>query len=195
MGRTMRLFVALELPPQVKAAAEDVLRELTRAGTDVRWVKPENLHVTLKFLGEVEAEKAAAVREAMIGACAGCPPLALAVQGCGAFPSPQRPTVVWLGLTGQVDELAGLATRMEQACEPLGFAPEGRTFQPHLTLGRLRRGRSSDKGPGERPLTQALVHLATWQGPDFRAERVALMQSTLTPQGPIYKPLREVTLG
>lgn len=186
--------MALELPPQVRAAAAEVLDRLKQSGADVKWVRPENLHVTLKFLGEVDPGQVAAVQEAVVETCAGRPPCALSLQGCGAFPSAQRPTVVWLGLTGQVEELAGLAKGMETACERLGFAPEARAFRPHLTLGRLRRGRSSDKGPGTRPLTQELVHLATYQGPDFRADRVVLMQSTLTPQGPVYASLREVTL-
>jgi 2'-5' RNA ligase len=190
----MRLFVALEMPPSVTAAAQEVQRQLKRAGAEVRWVRPENLHLTLKFLGEVEPAQAGEVGAAVAGACAGCPPLALTAQGCGAFPSPQRPQVIWLGLVGEVERLARLAADLEAACQPLGFAPEERAFRPHLTLGRLRRGRPGDKGPGTRPLTQALVHLAAWRGPAFRAQRVACMQSTLTPQGPIYKPLREVTL-
>ncbi len=190
----MRLFVALELPPAARLAAAQVLDQLRQAGTDVKWVKPQNLHVTLKFLGQVEPRLLKEVGEQTKRVCAACPALELGLLGCGAFPSPQRPTVVWLGLSGQTEALAGLAGNLEKAMEPLGFAPEARPFQPHLTLGRLRRGHSVDKSGDSRGLTREIMALAAWQGPDFAARRVSLMESTLTPTGPIYRPLKEITL-
>lgn len=190
----MRCFVALELPALVREAAGETLRELKRAGADVKWVRPENLHVTLKFLGEVDEARAPELGQAVQAACAGCPPLALGLGGAGAFPSPQRPQVVWLGLTGQVAELAALAARVEGAMEGLGFPPEGRPFQAHVTLGRLRRGKGGRPGPPSAPLTHALLGLAGRKGPDFTAASVALLKSTLTPQGSIYDPVRVITL-
>lgn len=183
----MRLFVALELPPEVKQAAALVTAQLKQSGAEVKWVATANLHLTLKFLGEVAAEALAGIKAALQEALAGRGALELTLTGCGAFPSPQRPQVVWLGLTGQVEELASLATAIEAVCVPLGFAPEGRAFKPHLTVGRLRRGR----GPARpsQALARVLAGLDDWQGPDFQARRVALMQSTLTPQGPIYQAL------
>ncbi|MBI4797626.1 MAG: RNA 2',3'-cyclic phosphodiesterase [Desulfarculus sp.] len=183
----MRLFVALELPPEVRQAAALVTAQLKKSGADVKWVASQNLHLTLKFLGEVPPEGLAGLKNALAQALAGQAALDLALEGCGAFPSPQRPQVVWLGLTGQVEALAGLAAAIEAACTSLGFAPEGRAFQAHLTLGRLRRGRGPS--PSARPLAQALAGLSGYQGPEFLARQVALMESTLTPRGAIYKPL------
>ncbi|MFH1034975.1 MAG: RNA 2',3'-cyclic phosphodiesterase [Pseudomonadota bacterium] len=192
----MRLFVALELPPEVKEAAATVTQQLRPWGADIKWVAPQNMHLTLRFLGEVAPEALAGIKTALSRALAGRQALDLAVRGCGAFPSPRRPQVIWLGLAGQVAELASLASAIQAGLEPLGFAPEARAFQAHLTLGRLRRGR----GPARRPspdqardkaggLARELAGLSGWEGPRFLAKRVALVQSTLTPKGPLYQPL------
>lgn len=183
----MRLFVALELPPEVRQAASLVTSQLKRSGADVKWVAAENLHLTLKFLGEAEPGLLDDIRQSLDVVLRGRASQELELRGCGAFPSPQRPQVVWLGLAGQVADLAALAADIEAACQPLGFAPEGRPFQAHLTLGRLRRGRGPS--PSARPLAQALASLAGYVGPEFQARQVALMESTLTPRGPIYRPL------
>lgn len=186
----MRLFVALELPEAARAAAAQVLQSLRPRGQGIKWVAPANLHLTLKFLGETPAAALEGVIQALAGALAGQPALDLELAGCGAFPQISRPQVVWLGLDGQVEGLAGLARGLEAALEPLGFAPEGRPFKPHLTLGRLRRG---EKAPPA--LSQALAGLAARRGPAFTAARVGLMESTLTPQGPIYRQRAVWELG
>ena len=183
----MRLFLALELPPEVKQAAAGVTAQLKQAGADIKWVASQNLHLTLKFLGEVAQELLPRLKQALSETLAGREALDLTVRGCGAFPSLKSPQVVWLGLAGHAAALAGLAADLEAACEPLGFAREQRGFQAHLTLGRLRRGR----GPARpnQALARVLAGLAGHEGPDFRGRRVALMHSTLTTQGPIYQPL------
>lgn len=191
----MRSFVALELPSPVKEAAAQVLRELKRADVDVKWVKPEALHVTLKFLGEVDQDQTPAIVAAMDRACAGRPALELAALGCGAFPGLNRPQVVWLGLEGQVQEMAQLAAAVEQEMAGLGFAPENRPFKAHVTLGRLRRGKGRSSEASARPLALALAGLSAWAGPAFKADRVVLMKSTLTPHGSIYDPVHVFTLA
>lgn len=193
----MRLFIALELPPEAVQAADRIAKELKASGADVKWVKPEAMHLTLKFLGETPEGQVADISEALGGACQGRQSLALSLKGCGAFPSPQKPQVVWLGLDGQTSALTDLAREMEERLELLGFPPERRSFKAHLTLGRLRRG---PRGGGKRggsaaPLARALAVRADYQGPDFRAGKVVLLQSTLTPAGPIYKPLAEFELA
>ncbi|MEW5913664.1 MAG: RNA 2',3'-cyclic phosphodiesterase [Thermodesulfobacteriota bacterium] len=191
----MRSFVALEMPAAVKEHAAQIVRRLKASGADVKWVPPDNLHLTLKFLGEVDPVRLPELIAALEGACAGRPALHLSVAGCGAFPKPSAPRVVWLGLEGQTAELAGLAAAMEEAMEPLGFEPEDRPFQAHLTLGRLRQGRRRAKTPPSAPLTRSLASLAGHTGPEFVAARVALMQSTLTPSGSVYDPLHVITLA
>ncbi|MFZ5585625.1 MAG: RNA 2',3'-cyclic phosphodiesterase [Thermodesulfobacteriota bacterium] len=190
----MRLFVALELPEPAKAAAAGVMAELKRAGADLKWVDPANLHLTLKFLGETPPERLDEITVALQRALTGAPPLELGLAGAGAFPGLGRPQVVWLGVNGQADRLAALAAAIQTALAGLGFPPEGRAFQAHLTLARARRGRGKP-GPPPRSLAQALAGLAGWRGPEFLAERVALMESTLTPAGPIYRPRWVYALG
>ncbi|MFH1058775.1 MAG: RNA 2',3'-cyclic phosphodiesterase [Pseudomonadota bacterium] len=192
----MRLFVALELPEAVKAAAAGVMAELKQSGADLKWVDPANLHLTLKFLGEVDPKRLDDITAALAQALAGQPALILTPAGAGAFPGRGRIQVVWLGLVGQAAALAALAGRVESALTALGFAPEGRAFQAHLTLARARRGRGRGQ-PAAPPqaLAQALAGLAAWQGPRFAAERVTLMESNLTAAGPIYRPRRVYILG
>jgi 2'-5' RNA ligase len=192
----MRSFIALEMPPAVKEHAAGLIRELRSSGAGMKWVEPANLHLTLKFLGEVDPGLLPEVKAALERACAATPALELAVAGCGAFPGLKRPKVAWLGLSGQVEELAGLAEAVQAAVEPLGFAPERRGFKAHLTLGRLRRGkRGGKKGPSTAPLSRELAALAGHVGPRFLGDQVVLMKSTLTSSGPIYQPLHRVTLA
>ncbi|RJX30452.1 MAG: RNA 2',3'-cyclic phosphodiesterase [Desulfarculus sp.] len=191
----MRSFVALEMPAEVKEHAAELIRRLKASGADVKWVAPKNLHLTLKFLGEVDPARLPELIAALQGTCAGRPALELAVTGCGAFPKPRAPRVVWLGLEGQTQALEGLAAAVEEVFAALGFAPEQRRFQPHLTLGRLRQGRRGAKALPSGPLTRALAGLAGQTGPDFVASRVVLMQSTLTPSGAVYDPLHVITLA
>ncbi len=193
----MRLFIALELPPEVRQAAAEVTRELKSSGADVKWVKPEAMHLTLKFLGEVLEEQAPDIENALKEACAGIAGLELEIKGCGSFPGAKKPQVVWLGMEGQMDQLRGLAGAIEASMELLGFPPERRSFKAHLTLGRVRRGPKRGGKPGGSvvPLVRAIAAQKEYQGPVFRADKVVLMKSTLTLAGPIYEPLAEFMLA
>ena len=193
----MRLFVALDLLPEVRQAAAEVARELKSSGADLKWVKPESMHLTLKFLGETPESQVPDIKEALKEACAGKSALDLAIKGCGSFPGQKKPQVVWLGLEGQVDHLRDLAGAIETRLELLGFPPERRTFKAHLTLGRLRRGPKRGGRPGGSvvPLVRAIAAQKEYQGPAFRADNVVLMKSTLRPTGPIYEPLAEFKLA
>ncbi len=190
----MRLFVALELPPEVKEAAARMQDRLKPSGAGVKWVRPEGMHLTLKFLGEVEDERLPGLPGALDRACRGRGALELELAGCGAFPGRGRPRVVWLGVAGQVGELAGLARALEESLARLGFAPEKRPFKAHLTLGRVRQGGRGRRAPDTRELSRLLAGLGAWQGPSFRAGKLALMQSTLTPRGAIYQPRHVISL-
>lgn len=191
----MRCFIALEMPPAVKEHAAGLIKELKPTGADVKWVAAENLHLTLQFLGEVEPGMQPELEAALAGACAGRPPLELAIKGCGAFPGRGQPRVIWLGLSGMIDDLAELAQAVQAANRPLGFEPEARAFRAHLTLGRVRDRRGKKKAPPLGPLSRELAGLAGHRGPEFTADRAVLMQSTLTGSGPIYTPLFGATLA
>ncbi len=189
MSQTLRLFWALDLPPGVRQSLEEVQGRLKKTKADVRWVRPAGIHLTLKFLGQVAAERVAELAAAVSPAALECPVLKLWPASAGCFPRLKSPRVVWLGLDGDVAALEDLARRIEAVHEPLGFAREGRPFSPHLTLGRVKSGR------GRAALIEAVAGLNNYQGPAFKAEELILFRSELKPDGAVYTPLERAALG
>jgi 2'-5' RNA ligase len=188
-----RLFVALEPTEAVRrriAAAVAALRKAGgRAASDVRWLPPENVHLTLQFLGAVPHARVADVTAAVAACAAAAGPLSLEVRGAGGFPNARRARVVWLGLGGDVAALAALVQELGRRLAPLGFAPEERPFSPHLTVGRAREARGS---PG---LAGALAEVAQEDGIAWRAGELVLFESHLSPQGARYEPVARPPLG
>ena len=189
MPSELRLFLALELPPEVRDSLEQIQRGLKRTGADVRWVRIGSIHLTLKFLGPVEPERVEEIAAAASGAAAGAGPLTLSPSSAGFFPGARSPRVVWAGLWGDLEELLSLARGLEQALVPLGFAAEKRGFSPHLTLGRVRSSRN------KRDLIEAVLDLADWRGPEFQARELILFKSDLKPSGAVYTALGRFPLG
>lgn len=184
----MRLFVALNLPVEVRdrlAAAEDRLR---RAQADVSWVRPENVHVTLKFLGETEAKRLERIRPALHEVARAGAPFAMGVSGVGSFGG-RVPRVVWVGVGEGADPLTQLAGRIEAALARVGVPKERRGFTAHLTLGRVRSARNADA------LVAALQELHGEAFGALTATRFDLMQSELRPTGSVYTVLEEFPLG
>jgi len=179
----MRLFVALELSETVHSALIELVQQLQRAGADVRWVRPEGMHLTLKFIGEMPPEKLSAIREALGGVTSPAP-VHLDFQGLGYFPNERRPRVFWVGVRAS-DNLAPLAVHIEDALAPLGIAREKRAYAPHLTLGRFK----SADGLGR--LQQLIAALPSTQFGQFGADSFILYQSRLSPKGAEYTKLEE----
>jgi 2'-5' RNA ligase len=190
---TLRIFVAIEPPAEVRERLVAIQRELrTRAGRaagDARWAPPENLHLTLQFLGAVAEEAVDAVRAAVAAAATAAPKLSLAVEGAGAFPSPRRPRILWAGLGGDVAPLAALVADLGARLAPLGFPPESRPFHAHLTLARARDPRGAPR------LAAALGPLAPAPPATFTAEELVLVRSHLSPQGSRYEAVARAPLG
>jgi 2'-5' RNA ligase len=186
--RTLRLFVACELPADVKDALAGIQRDLRRAGGDgLRFVRPEGVHVTLKFLGNVEEGRVDAIVRALAGAIE---PFELEVRpaGLGGFGGSGL-RVVWVGLQGDVAGLAALARRVEEALGPLGFAPEGRPFAAHLTLARVR-----DETPAaeRRRLAGLIERHSPAPLPPMILREVRLMRSVPGPGGSVYQRVASV---
>lgn len=179
----MRLFVALELSPEVHAAVRGVVERLRGSEADVRWVRPQGMHLTLKFIGEVPAEKLPAVREALAGVKSDSA-VRLAFRSLGYFPNPRRPRVLWIGVEASPN-LAPLAAQVEAALEPLGIAAEKRAYVPHLTLGRFRSERRLAR------LQEVIAELPSTDCGGFETRTLALFQSKLAPQGAEYTRLDE----
>ena len=135
----VRTFVALELPGVVGQTLADTIERLKGAAGGVRWVRPEGIHLTLKFLGDVEETRIPEIVAAVQQASGGTAPFTLQTSEVGGFPRLERARVLWVGLEGDLETLAGLQMEVEGALGTLGFPPERRRFFPHLTLGRARR--------------------------------------------------------
>ncbi len=184
----MRLFVALELPASHRASLTEVCERGRRGG--VRWVPAENVHLTLKFLGEVDEARIPKIEEALASVAARARPFPLSLAGCGCFPNVRAPRVVWLGLAEGAGEAQALAGAVEDALRPVGFAPERRPFKPHLTIGRVK-----DPREGAAAASSKVDALADYAAAPARAEAVALVKSTLTAEGSVYEEIGRWRLG
>jgi 2'-5' RNA ligase len=189
MRGTMRLFIALNLPERERLAMHQAVAPVRAAVPGASWVRAENLHVTLKFLGEVEDGRAEALREALDGAARRSRPLALSLGGVGAFPNLRAPRIVWMGAAPDA-RLELLYDDVERACDALGFPVEGRAFRPHVTLGRVRERAS---GGDARALSSAARAVRYVGAVDV--ETVDLMRSTLAAGGSRYELLHAARLG
>lgn len=188
MADTIRAFVAFKLPADVIEHAAGLQSALKSRRLKLRWVAPRNLHLTLKFLGDIPADDAAAVALAMQRACRGATAMSLTVQGMGVFPGIKRPRVLWIGLGGQVEALRQLNSRVEDELTGLGFPRENRDFKAHLTLARCKGW------VAPQDLLQAFEELGNYAPKPFTADRLVLYKSDLRPTGAVYTPLSEVYL-
>ena len=179
----MRAFVAIDLPAEVRAELTHVQEQLMSQIDDgVRWVDPSGVHLTLKFLGEVAPGRVKPIVQALTDVSNSAGSFEVIVQHLGAFPSAIRPRVLWVGIGGDLSELAKLHSRVDDALAPLGFPPEGRGYSPHLTLGRVRDGvvRGLQERIGRAVEAVAVVPLV------MRVHGMSLMESQLTPRGAVY---------
>ncbi len=185
--RNLRLFVACELPQAARDALARVQEELRAQGAGrLRWVRPQGIHLTLKFLGGVPADKLGAIEEALAAAVDSPFTLNLRLDGVGSFGGRQRLRVVWIGLEGDTEDLARLAALVEEALEPLGFPRERRPFSPHLTLARVPDHASVEE---RRRLAEMLESFQPPSLPSLTVSEVRLMQSFLEPTGARYQRL------
>ncbi len=188
----IRSFISIELPEPVRSHLAELQRLLRQSGNlPVKWVRPESIHLTLKFLGNVASSRVPELSEAISKAVDGFGPIDLKIGAPGAFPNARSPRVVWVGLEGQTDELSRLQASVERALNPLGFPPEKRSFAPHLTLGRVRDQARPDE---RRRLGEAVAGLDAGAATGFRADSVNLMKSVLAIEGAIYTCLSTATL-
>ena len=187
----LRLFIACELPAEVLNALAQIQDDLQGAGAEqLRWVRPEGIHLTLKFLGDVDRARVDDVITSL-QACIQPFTIELNMGNLGSFGG-RRPRVVWVGLDGQTQSLADLAKTVEGALERLGFPAERRPFAPHLTLARVRERATA----AERERLASLIEgYQTPPLPDVSLSRVALIQSILGPGGATYQTITKFPSG
>lgn len=185
----MRAFIAIALPAEVREALERLQQDLAASRADVKWVEPPNLHVTMKFLGEITEDQRRAV-EAMLRRLAEREaPFLLGVQTLGAFPSAAAPRVIWVGLAEGRERVQRMAEAIERGGAALALVKENRPFAAHVTIGRVRSGSHRQQ------LTRRLQE-TVWQPPaPWRVTSLALFQSVLGPGGPRYTVLADVPLS
>jgi 2'-5' RNA ligase len=186
----IRSFIAIDLAPATIREAQRLIARLQTAAEDVTWVHADNMHLTLKFLGEVPSVETPAVCRAVADAVAGFPPFEIRCRGAGAFPDLQRPRTAWLGITDGRESLGELQAAIDDAMSRLGFARERRGFHPHLTLGRVRQS-----GPQQRELGRMLAHYDDFDAGISEINEVIVYASFLDRTGPTYRPMGRSTLA
>lgn len=184
-----RTFIAVEIESQLRCALAEVQEQLRPLGRNVKWIEPGNFHLTLKFLGDVEDAGLGDVVSAVEKCAAESSSFILAVRGCSAFPNLRSPRVIVARGHEPTGALAGLHETLESALAGLGFKRERRSFRPHLTLGRVRRG-----SPG-RAFAEHLATLAEIELGEQNVRALMAMTSELTPNGPVYTKTAEAVLG
>ena len=178
-----RAFIALKLPKDVIETLGHLQSELKKQGLKLRWVRPENIHLTLKFLGDVSAERLRAVACAIQKVAGNHPAFSLESRGLGAFPSVKKSRVVWSGIHGNTEVLTALQSDLDRELAEIGFVPDKRAFKGHLTLGRVK-GRIDGK-----LLTGAITACGSFTSSPWTVERLVLFRSELKPTGAVYTEL------
>jgi 2'-5' RNA ligase len=189
----LRLFVAIPVPGQVRAeitAAQRELQSLAPHGL-VRWAKPEQMHLTLKFLGDVPVVRLEDLKVAVGAVCTKAQPLSLRATGIGFFPNARAPRVIWAGISDEAGQLTGLQTEIERAVSPFASEPRPENFVGHLTLGRVKDPRS----PGIRGLADRAQTLGTRRFGEWTAAAVEIVRSELFPEGARHNPVAVFPFG
>jgi 2'-5' RNA ligase len=178
----MRIFVALALDDAMKDALANIQRRLRPHIPDAKWVEPENIHLTLKFLGEIEEKMLKDVVVCCENVADSHQPFLISLSEIGGFPSLSYPRVIWIGIADGKEEVSLLAEELDRSLAKAGFPKEKRPFTPHLTLARIKRERKVSVSKIE-PVSERM-----------EVRSIQIIQSTLTPKGPIYRVVKSISL-
>ena len=176
----MRAFVAIDLPEDIRQSLADLQQQFAQSQADISWVRPDQLHLTLKFLDEVSDSQRAQVEAFLTQLATTTAPITIGLHGVGAFPSSRDPRIIWAGVGKGNAELVALADAIEQESRAVGLKREERAFSAHITLGRLRSAR------GHQAIATALQTMTWKASAPWLASSLALYQSTLSSQGPTH---------
>ena len=184
----MRTFIAIEIPAEIKKGMAEAQGRLKVSGVEAGWTRPEGIHLTLKFLGDVGEQRIPEVMNALTRAVIGMNRFRLEITGAGAFPNPRSARVAWIGVSGDLERLMALQSSVEEAMAGFGMERENRKFTPHLTLGRIKYIRSRDAW------VNALDAMKDIRLSSFDVEAVSLMKSELQRSGAVYAEIGRVEL-
>jgi 2'-5' RNA ligase len=186
---TIRSFVAIELSPDIKAHIEGVQNKLKTSTSDVRWVRSEGMHLTLKFLGGVEEERISEIADVLKECSAATGRFNLSIHSLGAFPNQTNPKVLWIGVEDESGRLQTVQQTIEKGLAAIGFKSEKRAFTPHLTLGRLKSPK------GKRSVSQQLEASRECDCGTLAVKEICLFKSDLKPSGAVYTKLKTFILS
>jgi len=186
----MRCFIAIELPSKIKQEMERIQEVLRNSrAVDASWTRPEGMHLTLKFLGDVPEQRLPEITSSLRSGLEKAEQLRLEGTGVGTFPDPKNARVVWIGVSGETARLAILQSAVEDVLAAIGFDQEKRAFFPHLTLCRIKFIRSREAW------LKALENVSTGTLPSFAVEKVSVMKSELRPSGAVYTEIGAIALN
>ena len=189
MDGTIRAFIAIELSDQARDELASLQSELRKAGADVKWVEPGNIHLTLRFLGNLGPEKVEEIKAVLSEIAAGSRPFELTMKGVGAFPGLGSPRVIWAGVGLGAAESERIAEAIETKLQAIGIPKEDRRFHPHITLGRVRSRKNCEK------LRVIMEPIKFEAGSKINVDHLTLFSSQLTPRGSVYTPLFKASIA
>lgn len=176
----IRSFIAVEIPDKTRTEITKMLDTFAKQDTGARWIKQDNLHITLIFLGEVSQEFLHNAQTELTSVAKNQKSFEMSLKNIGAFPSQRAPRIIWIGVDKGSDELIDLQSKIESSLTKIGYKPETRKFHPHLTIGRVKFRFNNPK-----------IFETNYQSETFAVKSVVLFKSTLMPQGPIYEKIKE----
>jgi RNA 2',3'-cyclic 3'-phosphodiesterase len=188
MQKTVRAFIAFDIPGYIVKVIQELQADLKSRGLSAKWVKPENIHLTLKFLGDTPQGRLEAVCRKLDDVFKEQRPVSLCAKGVGVFPTIKRPRIFWFGLGGESNRLFEIKHQIENALASIDFPRENKMYKAHLTLARFKGAIN------KRPIEQAMEYFADFQTDAFSVDQCILYQSRLTPSGPIYTALHKAPL-
>ena len=186
MTETFRAFIAIDLPESVKSFLREAQDALKPYGFRVKWVRPQSIHLTLKFLGDTATADTDKIADAMTRATRNCPIVSLTAKAIGVFPNIKRPRVIWAGLNGQLETLANLQQTLDAHLAHVGFARDTRAFRSHLTLGRVKGKIAPNR------MKAAIDKLKEFESEPFETKQIILFKSELRPSGAVYTRVQAI---
>ena len=177
----IRSFLAFELPEPIRKIVTRVSEEIRKSALDVRWVRPEFIHLTVVFMGDIQSEQISSMGDPLKAVCSNHAPFRISLKPMGCFPNTRNPRVIWLGIDGDIERMSQFRDDLQQALSPFGIKEEERAFRPHLTLGRFKK-------PGKRQteLEQFLETYRDLASPSCTLGELVLFRSDLKPGGAVY---------